>query len=59
MPGDVVLTGTPDGCGEFMDPPVHLKPGDTVEVEVEGIGALSNPIAAAGPDNGHNQAGVK
>ena len=42
--GDVVLTGTPDGCGEFMDPPVHLKPGDTVEVEVEGIGALTNPI---------------
>ena len=46
--GDVVLTGTPDGCGEFMDPPRSLAPGDIVEVSVEGIGALRNEVVAAG-----------
>jgi len=46
-PGDVVLTGTPWGCGEFMDPPRSLAPGDVVESEIEGIGALRNPVAAA------------
>jgi 2-keto-4-pentenoate hydratase/2-oxohepta-3-ene-1,7-dioic acid hydratase in catechol pathway len=44
-PGDVVLTGTPWGCGEFMDPRRSLNPGDTVEVGVEGIGTLANPVA--------------
>jgi 5-carboxymethyl-2-hydroxymuconate isomerase len=44
-PGDVVLTGTPWGCGEFMDPPRSLGHGDVVEVEVEGIGVLRNEIA--------------
>ena len=43
-PGDLVLTGTPWGCGEFMDPPRSLHPGDHVEVEVEGIGTLRNPV---------------
>jgi 2-keto-4-pentenoate hydratase/2-oxohepta-3-ene-1,7-dioic acid hydratase in catechol pathway len=46
-PGDVLLTGTPWGCGEFMDPPRHLHPGDVVEVEVEGIGVLRNPVTSA------------
>jgi 5-carboxymethyl-2-hydroxymuconate isomerase len=46
-PGDVVLTGTPWGCGEFMDPKRSLRPGDVVEVEIEGIGRLRNPVAAA------------
>jgi 2-keto-4-pentenoate hydratase/2-oxohepta-3-ene-1,7-dioic acid hydratase in catechol pathway len=46
-PGDVVLTGTPWGCGEFMDPKRSLRPGDVVEVEVDGIGCLRNPVAAA------------
>jgi 2-keto-4-pentenoate hydratase/2-oxohepta-3-ene-1,7-dioic acid hydratase in catechol pathway len=46
-PGDVLLTGTPWGCGEFMDPPRHLQPGDVVEVEVDAIGVLSNPVVAA------------
>ena len=41
-PGDLVLTGTPWGCGEFMSPPQHLHPGDVVEVEVERIGRLRN-----------------
>jgi 2-keto-4-pentenoate hydratase/2-oxohepta-3-ene-1,7-dioic acid hydratase in catechol pathway len=43
-PGDVLLTGTPWGCGEFMDPPRSLQDGDVVEVEVEGIGTLRNPV---------------
>ena len=43
-PGDVLLTGTPWGCGEFMDPPRSLQHGDVVEVEIEGIGTLRNPV---------------
>jgi 2-keto-4-pentenoate hydratase/2-oxohepta-3-ene-1,7-dioic acid hydratase in catechol pathway len=42
FPGDVILTGTPDGVGAFRKPPVYLKHGDTVEVEIETIGCLSN-----------------
>jgi 5-carboxymethyl-2-hydroxymuconate isomerase len=44
-PGDLILTGTPWGVGGFADPPTFLGAGDTVEVEVEGIGVLSNPVA--------------
>jgi 2-keto-4-pentenoate hydratase/2-oxohepta-3-ene-1,7-dioic acid hydratase in catechol pathway len=44
-PGDVVTTGTPAGVGCFMQPPGLLRPGDLVEVEVTGIGKLSNPVA--------------
>jgi 5-carboxymethyl-2-hydroxymuconate isomerase len=43
-PGDVVLTGTPWGCGEFMQPQRSLAGGDVVEVEVEGIGVLRNRV---------------
>ena len=43
-PGDVVTTGTPGGVGIFRDPPELLEPGDTVTVEIEGIGALTNPV---------------
>jgi 2-keto-4-pentenoate hydratase/2-oxohepta-3-ene-1,7-dioic acid hydratase in catechol pathway len=43
-PGDVVLTGTPWGCGEFMDPIRSLNAGDVVAVEVDGIGTVSNPV---------------
>jgi 5-carboxymethyl-2-hydroxymuconate isomerase len=46
-PGDLLLTGTPWGCGEFMSPPRSLQPGDVVEVEVEGIGTLRNPVVEA------------
>ncbi len=45
-PGDVVTTGTPAGVGCFMRPPRFLAPGDTVEVEVEAIGVLANPVVA-------------
>jgi 5-carboxymethyl-2-hydroxymuconate isomerase len=43
-PGDLVLTGTPWGCGQFMDPPRSLRHGDVVEVEIDGIGTLRNPV---------------
>jgi 2-keto-4-pentenoate hydratase/2-oxohepta-3-ene-1,7-dioic acid hydratase in catechol pathway len=43
-PGDTIFTGTPTGAGARFDPPRWLKPGDTVEVEVDGIGILSNPV---------------
>jgi 2-keto-4-pentenoate hydratase/2-oxohepta-3-ene-1,7-dioic acid hydratase in catechol pathway len=41
-PGDVLLTGTPSGVGHFREPPLHLKHGDTIAVEVERIGRLEN-----------------
>lgn len=43
-PGDVVLTGTPWGCGEFMEPARSLAVGDVVEVEIDRIGVLRNPV---------------
>ena len=46
-PGDLLLTGTPWGCGYFMDPPRALEIGDLVECEVERIGLLRNAVAAA------------
>ena len=45
--GDVILTGTPAGVGVHRKPPVALAPGDTVEIEIERIGALSNPVVGA------------
>jgi acylpyruvate hydrolase len=43
-PGALILTGTPSGVGEAFKPPKYLQPGDTVRVEVEGLGALEHPI---------------
>jgi 2-keto-4-pentenoate hydratase/2-oxohepta-3-ene-1,7-dioic acid hydratase in catechol pathway len=43
-PGDLILTGTPEGVGYFRDPRVSLVPGDVVEVAVEGLGVLNNPV---------------
>jgi 2-keto-4-pentenoate hydratase/2-oxohepta-3-ene-1,7-dioic acid hydratase in catechol pathway len=43
-PGDVIFTGTPPGVGAARKPPVFLKPGDIVEVEIERIGLLRNPV---------------
>jgi len=42
--GSVVMTGTPGGVGVMRQPPVFLKPGDVVEVTIEGIGTLRNPV---------------
>ena len=44
-PGDIIATGTPNGAGARFDPPKYLAPGDIVEVEVQGVGKLSNGIA--------------
>ena len=44
VPGDVIATGTPAGVGFTRKPPVFLKSGDVVEVEIEKLGILSNPV---------------
>jgi 2-keto-4-pentenoate hydratase/2-oxohepta-3-ene-1,7-dioic acid hydratase in catechol pathway len=45
-PGDVIATGTPPGVGDARKPPRYLQDGDVVEIEVEGVGVLSNPCVA-------------
>jgi len=42
--GTVILTGTPHGVGFARQPPVYLRPGDTISIEIEGIGMLTNPV---------------
>ena len=44
-PGDVIVTGTPGGVGARRTPPVWMKAGDVVEIEVDRIGVLRNPVA--------------
>ncbi|MEO1091167.1 MAG: fumarylacetoacetate hydrolase family protein [Pseudomonadota bacterium] len=46
-PGDVIATGTPSGVAHARKPPLWMKPGDRIEVEVDGIGTLGNPVADA------------
>ena len=46
-PGDLIATGTPAGVGVFRTPPVFMQPGDEITIEIEGLGALTNPVAAA------------
>ncbi|NLD56267.1 MAG: fumarylacetoacetate hydrolase family protein [Burkholderiaceae bacterium] len=48
-PGDIVATGTPAGVGALRDPPLWMKPGDRVEVEIDRIGTLRNAVVATGP----------
>ena len=48
LPGTVILTGTPEGVGMARNPPRFLRPGDHISVEIEGIGALSNPVIGSG-----------
>ncbi|RRJ33817.1 fumarylacetoacetate hydrolase family protein [Halocatena pleomorpha] len=45
-PGDVISTGTPGGVGIFREPPELLEPGDVVDIEIDGIGTLTNPVVA-------------
>jgi 2-keto-4-pentenoate hydratase/2-oxohepta-3-ene-1,7-dioic acid hydratase in catechol pathway len=55
-PGDVIATGTPSGVGYARTPPVFMRPGDLIEVEIDGIGKLANtigPRAASGTGSGH------
>jgi 2-keto-4-pentenoate hydratase/2-oxohepta-3-ene-1,7-dioic acid hydratase in catechol pathway len=44
LPGTVILTGTPHGVGMARKPPLWMKAGDSVTIEIEGIGALTNPV---------------
>ena len=44
LPGTVILTGTPEGVGFTRNPPIFLKPGDTIETTIERIGTLYNPV---------------
>jgi 2,4-diketo-3-deoxy-L-fuconate hydrolase len=46
VPGDVIFTGTPSGVGYVREPKLFMKPGDEVTVEIEGLGALTNPVEA-------------
>jgi 2-keto-4-pentenoate hydratase/2-oxohepta-3-ene-1,7-dioic acid hydratase in catechol pathway len=48
-PGDVLSTGTPAGVGFHLKPQVFMQPGDRVEIEVEGIGVLTNTFVAEPP----------
>jgi acylpyruvate hydrolase len=45
--GSIIMTGTPAGVGFVMDPPQYLTHGDTVEIWIEGVGTLMNPIKHA------------
>ena len=44
LPGDIIATGTPGGVGRFREPPLYLKEGDSCEVEITGVGLLTNGI---------------
>jgi 2-keto-4-pentenoate hydratase/2-oxohepta-3-ene-1,7-dioic acid hydratase in catechol pathway len=46
-PGDLIITGTPAGVGAFRDPPVWLRPGDEITIEIDGLGSITNPVTAA------------
>jgi acylpyruvate hydrolase len=50
VPGDIIATGTPAGVGFARTPPVRLQPGDVFEVEIDGLGLLSNPVIAPRSD---------
>jgi 2-keto-4-pentenoate hydratase/2-oxohepta-3-ene-1,7-dioic acid hydratase in catechol pathway len=46
-PGDLIITGTPAGVGAFRKPQVWLAPGDEITIEIDGVGSITNPVAAA------------
>ncbi len=45
-PDDLIITGTPAGVGAFRKPPVWMKPGDEITIEIDGVGAITNPVVA-------------
>ena len=47
LPGTVIMTGTPSGVGFARNPPVYLNPGDTLELRIDSLGILRNPVAEA------------
>jgi 2,4-didehydro-3-deoxy-L-rhamnonate hydrolase len=44
--GDLIITGTPAGVGAFRKPPVWMQPGDEITIEIDGVGAITNPVVA-------------
>ena len=50
-PGDVIATGTPGGVGFARKPPVWLQPGDVIEITIEGVGTIRNPVVAEPGDH--------
>ena len=48
LPGTVILTGTPEGVGVSRQPPLFLKPGDVISIEIEKIGTLTNRVVMEG-----------
>jgi 2-keto-4-pentenoate hydratase/2-oxohepta-3-ene-1,7-dioic acid hydratase in catechol pathway len=48
VPGDIIATGTPAGVGISRDPQVLLRDGDLVEIAIEGLGRIANPVRSAG-----------
>jgi 2-keto-4-pentenoate hydratase/2-oxohepta-3-ene-1,7-dioic acid hydratase in catechol pathway len=49
LPGTVILTGTPEGVGMARTPPVYMKEGDVIEIEIESVGCLRNTISRESP----------
>jgi len=49
-PGDIIVTGTPGGVGRVRKPPIWMKPGDIVEIDIDGLGTLRNTIADESAD---------
>jgi acylpyruvate hydrolase len=47
-PGDIILTGTPEGVGQAMDPPRFLQDGDVVRIEIERLGSIEHPVSVSG-----------
>jgi 2-keto-4-pentenoate hydratase/2-oxohepta-3-ene-1,7-dioic acid hydratase in catechol pathway len=47
-PGDIILTGTPEGVGMAMDPPRFLQDGDVVRIEIERLGSIEHPVSVSG-----------
>src|SRR5437868_358302 len=45
-PGDLIITGTPAGVGAFRQPPVWMKPGDEITIEIDGVGSITNPLVS-------------
>ena len=47
LPGDVIATGTPAGIGSLRNPPVIFRPGDKIELEIQGLGRQANGVVAS------------
>jgi 2-keto-4-pentenoate hydratase/2-oxohepta-3-ene-1,7-dioic acid hydratase in catechol pathway len=59
VPGDIIATGTPAGVGFSREPQVLLRDGDVVEVEIDGVGTLRNPVVSAASGEGLSEPGTE